>query len=120
MPAFVAAPPQRLAGRPDDGSTLVRPASGSPQGCIAVVNRVRSSARLPGSDRGQGPMGLWANLRGHGPAIDHARFVVMRIKGGRMASLLPAENDSMFLVHQNFQTPKGAGPVHSEPDWSDK
>jgi hypothetical protein len=65
-------------------------------------------------------MGLWADLRGQGPAIDHARFVVMRIKGGgRMAPLLPAENDSMFLVHQNSETPKGAGPVHSEPDWPD-
>ncbi len=67
MPALVAAPPQRLAGRSDAGSTLVRSASGSPQGCIAVVNRVRSSARLPGSVRGQGPMGLWADLRGQGP-----------------------------------------------------
>ena len=37
-----------------------------------------------GIDRDQGPMGLWADLRGHGP-IDHARFFVMHMTGGRMA-----------------------------------
>jgi hypothetical protein len=44
-------------------------------------DRVRRDRREAGD---QGPMGLWADLRGHGP-IDHARFFVMHMTGGRMA-----------------------------------
>jgi hypothetical protein len=69
-------------------------------------------------------MGLWADLRGQGPAIDHARFVVMRIKGGRMAPLLPAETTRCSLYtrtskHQKEQvpsTPSVTGPTNSHSD----